>query len=50
MNQTQKMLLVVGTVLFVMCGLFVPTKNSSTFNLHHDFLFPGRTTILMWST
>lgn len=37
MNQTQKTLLIVGTVLFVVCGLFVPVVSDRPGK--HEFLF-----------
>jgi hypothetical protein len=42
MTTEQKWVLSVGTILFVLCGLFPPVKtSSSTLNLEHVFLFSG---------
>jgi hypothetical protein len=42
MNKSQRVLLMVGVILFVLCGLFPPVKSHTTrLNLEHTFLFWG---------
>lgn len=42
MSNTQKIILGIGTILFIMCGLFPPVKQSeNVLTLKHAFLLFG---------